>query len=280
MRILVTGATGRIGSRLVPRLLQRGHLVRALVRQEEQAEDLAKHGVEPVIGDLRAPVTLGQAAAGMDAVVHLAAFFRGATDQQARETNEQGTIGLARAARGSGVSKFVFVSTSLVYGPGRGRPAREEDELKPTGAYPTAKAAAERALQDLDRTHGPGLTILRLAFVYGEGDPHLAEVVNFVRRWNPAKRMHMVHHADVDQAIMLALDTQNGRERVYNVADDEPAAAAELMHQNGLTVTDEAKKQPIEDPWETIVDTRRIRKELAFRPIHPSLRAAQDAQAL
>ncbi len=254
--------------------------MRALVRQEEQAEDLAKHGVEPVIGDLRAPVTLGQAAAGMDAVVHLAAFFRGATDQQARETNEQGTIGLARAARGSGVSKFVFVSTSLVYGPGRGRPAREEDELKPTGAYPTAKAAAERALQDLDRTHGPGLTILRLAFVYGEGDPHLAEVVNFVRRWNPAKRMHMVHHADVDQAIMLALDTQNGRERVYNVADDEPAAAAELMHQNGLTVTDEAKKQPIEDPWETIVDTRRIRKELAFRPIHPSLRAAQDAQAL
>jgi hypothetical protein len=50
----------------------------------------------------------------------------------------------------------------------------------------------------------PWMRIIRLAFVYGEGDPHLQEGVQWLRNWNPMQKIHMVHHADVAQAIMLA----------------------------------------------------------------------------
>jgi nucleoside-diphosphate-sugar epimerase len=121
---------------------------------------------------------------------------------------------------------------------------------------------------------------LRLAFVYGEGDPHLAEAVRWAQAWHPEKRFHMVHHADVAQAVMLAIARPEADEKLYNVADGEPVAASEILCLNGMTVTEEASKIVLDDPWEGIVDTTRIQKELGFRPIYPSVYMAKDAQAL
>ena len=73
--IPVTGATGKVGSHFVTRLLQREHTVRLLVRQAQQAEAFQKLGVE-AIGDLSQPESLASAVAGVQIVVHLAAFFR------------------------------------------------------------------------------------------------------------------------------------------------------------------------------------------------------------
>ena len=84
MKILVTGASGRIGSRLVPRLLAHGDTVRVLVRNQEQAQSFEKLGAQTVIGDLLRTETLAQATAGVEAVVHLAAFFRGASQSETR----------------------------------------------------------------------------------------------------------------------------------------------------------------------------------------------------
>jgi nucleoside-diphosphate-sugar epimerase len=283
MRILVTGATGKVGSRAVPRLLGRGDAVRVLVRDGARAEGLQSQGAEVAPGDLLRPRTLAEAVAGAEAVLHLAAFFRGATPEQALATNLEGTLNLARAALAAGVPRFVFVSTSLVYGPGRGRPAREDDALPPEAgprAYPASKIAAERSLGALHRERGLGLRTLRLAFVYGEVDPHLAEVVPMVRPWPAARRMHLVHHADVAQAAMLALDAPGIDGRIYNVADDEPVAVAEILRLNGEDVSAEAEGQAVDDPWEGIVDTARIKDELGFRPIYPSLDAAWTAGTL
>ncbi len=280
MRVLITGATGRVGSRFAPRLLQRGDSVRVLARQAERAEFLRQQGAEVAIGDLLQPETLAQAVAGVEAVVHLAAFFRGATPEENQAINQDGTLALAQAALRAGVPRFVFVSTNLVYGPGRGRPAREDDSPRPTHAYPESKEAAERSLLELHRTQGLGLRIMRLAFVYGEGDPHLSEIVGWLRAWNPAKRLHMIHHADVAQALMLALDTPAIDGRIYNVADDEPVTGAEILRFLNEPVAQEAEAPPLDDPWEGIVDTARIRNELGFRPRYPSLRSAQAAGAL
>jgi nucleoside-diphosphate-sugar epimerase len=282
-RVLVTGATGRVGSRLVPRLLQRGDEVRVLLRRPEGGADLQQRGAEVVAGDLLRPETLASAVAGMDAIVHLAAFFRGATAAEATAVNEGGTLTLAQAALEASIPRFVFAGTNLVYGPGLGRPAREDDVPDlPEGlrAYPLSKLLAERALGDLDRRRGLGLRVLRLAFVYGDGDPHLAEVGTFVRAWPPAKRLHMVHHADVAQAVMLALDVPGVDGRTYNVADDAPVPAADLLQLNGEAVSEDAATQQLADPWEGIVDTARIREELGFRPLYPSLDAARSAGAL
>ncbi len=176
--------------------------------------------------------------------------------------------------------RFVFASTNLVYRPGYGRPAREDDSLQPTQAYPEGKATAERALLELHHTRRLGLRIMRLAFVYGEGDPHLTELVGQFRTWHPARRLHMVHHADVAQALMLALDTPEIDGRIYNVADDEPITSAEILRLLDEPNAQEAEPLPLDNPWEGIVDTSRIRNELGFRPRYPSLRTAREAGAL
>ena len=124
--------------------------------------------------------------------------------------NHDATIELARAAVDAGVRRFVHVSTSLVYGPGLDRPARGDDEPNPPqeNAYASSKAAAETALIATTADTPLGLRILRLAFVYGEGDPHLRESLMWAKDWATTQRLHLVHHADVGQALIRALRTE------------------------------------------------------------------------
>ena len=282
MNILVTGASGRVGSRLVPRLLAHGDAVRVLVRNEEQAQSFEKLGAESVIGDLLSPETLDQAAAGMESVVHLAAFFRGASESEARAINYEGTLALARAAQEAGVSNFVYISTNLVYGPGRGRPAKEDDEPRATAGhiYPASKLDAERALAQLYGDRRADLCILRLAFVYGEGDPHLKEALNMTRSWPGEKRLQTVHHADVAQAILLSLTKDGAGGQIYNVADDSPTPIAEIRQMHGLGTAEFPADGEVEDPWEDIVDTSKIKRQLGFQPLYSSIQSAQAAKAL
>ena len=140
MKILVTGATGKVGSRLAKRLAQRGDQVRALVRDPARAADLREAGIELAEGDLLEADSLAAAVRGVDAVVHCAAFFRGATPEQAHAVNDLGTQHLARAARAASVKRFIFTSTGLVYGPNGGRLASEDDPCAPTAAYPVEQA--------------------------------------------------------------------------------------------------------------------------------------------
>ncbi len=282
MRTLVTGATGRVGTRFAPRLLEVQDEVRVLVRDADRGEALRRRGAEVVVGDLRDADARRRAVAGVDAVVHLGASFRRVPDEEAVAVNQIATVELARAALHAGAGRFVFVSTNLVYGPGRGRPAREDDEPQPPtgGAYPASKAAAEEALRGLCQTDGLGLRILRMAFVYGEGDPHLAESLLWARAWPAHKRLHLVHHADVGQALIRALRAGGVDGRTYNVADDAPVSAVELHVLNREPVAAELAGRTLDDPWEGIVDTARIRAELGFRPIYPSVYSARDAGAL
>jgi nucleoside-diphosphate-sugar epimerase len=277
MTTVVTGATGRVGSRFVPRLLSQGHAVRILARDAERAEPLRARGAEVVLGDLHEAGTLAAALRDVTAVVHLAASFRGVTPEEAMAVNQAATVELARSALEHGVQRFVLASTNLVYGPGRGRPAREDDEPAPTMAYPQGKAAAEAALRELD---GLDLRVVRFAFVYGEGDPHLAESLMWARDWAAHKRLHMVHHADVGQGIIRALLAGGVAGETFNIADDAPVTAAELLELNGETLAPDAAYRPLDDPWEGIVDTSKSRTVLGFRPIYPTVYAARDAGAI
>jgi nucleoside-diphosphate-sugar epimerase len=280
MNILVTGATGRVGSRLVPRLLQRGDSVRVLVREPDRAQTLKELGAEIIEGDLSNPETLTRGVANMDAVIHLAAFFRGATPEESQTVNLEGTLALARASLDAGVPRFIFASTNLVYGLGYGKLFKEDDLVQPATPYPMTKAAAEQALMELHRAKGLGLRIVRLAFVYGEGDPHLHEGLQWFRNWNPMQKIHMVHHADVAQAIILAMDKRGIDGQIYNVADDEPVTAAEIMRLYGEPVADNAESRAMDPAWQQFVDTGKIRRELGFQTIYPSLRDVAAADFL
>ncbi len=282
MRVLVTGATGRVGSRLVPRLIEHNYDVRVLLRHEAQAGAFESDGAEIAPGDLLQPDTLPAAVAGMDAIVHVAAFFRGATEAEAHAVNLDGTLALARAALDAGVPHFINISTGLVYGPGRGRPAREDDEPQPAAErfYPVSKLKAERALAECYPSDHAALSILRLAFVYGDGDPHLDEALNLTKTWPAARRLHLVHHADVAQAIMLTLEKPQGGMHIYNVADDAPVTMPELRRRSGAAEPVQVNNPPMADPWEGVMDTSLIKSELGFQPIYPTLADADRAQAL
>lgn len=282
MKVLVTGATGRVGSRLIPRLLVHGSEVRVLVRTKEKAESFRGSDLEAITGDLLQPETLVRAVARTDAVVHLAAFFRGASEAEARAVNYEGTLALASAARQASLTKFIYISTNMVYGPGRGRPAREDDEPFPSPEhfYPVTKLAAEQGLRDLFQDQEDRLCTLRLAFVYGDGDPHLEEALNMTRAWPPAKRKHMVHHADVAQGILLCLDHPESGGKIYNLADDSPVPISQVRRMFGADAAEFPAGPEVDDPWEGIVDTSRIKAEMGFRPIYPSLRVAQESNAL
>ncbi|MET9496983.1 NAD(P)-dependent oxidoreductase [Streptomyces sp. NPDC006552] len=285
MLTLVTGATGQVGRRFVPRLLQNGapgDEVRVLVRDAARAERFAELGAQVVVGDLRDADALGRATAGVDAVVNVAAAFRGVPDEEARAVNRDAAIELGRAAVASGVRRFVQVSTGLVYGQGRGRPLVEDDVTVPGGsmwgAYPESKGEAERALRAMEGLDD--LRIGRLPFVYGDGDPHLANAMHWAPRWPATQWLHMGHHADVAQGLQRLLYAPGVRGRLYNIADDAPITTVDLYRLNGVAVPGELYEKVDSDPWRGVMSTDRIRRDLGYRPFFPSVWTARDAGAL
>ena len=274
MRILVTGATGKVGSRLARRLARRGDHVRALVRDRARATDLGS--IELVEGDLLDAGSLAAAVRDVDAVVHCAAFFRGATAEQAHAVNDLGTQQLATAARAAAVRRFLFTSTGLVYGATGGRLAREDDPCAPTAAYPVSKLAAERYLLALD---GLDVRVLRLPFVYGDGDPHIEEAVPMMRGYPAQQRMSIAHHVDVAQAVACVLDARSPAHRIYNVTDDEAPDIATLFASVGEPPPDGSAAERARQ-FDAVLDGRRLREELGFTPLYRRLADAVAAGAL
>ncbi|MGO3110112.1 MAG: NAD-dependent epimerase/dehydratase family protein [Sphingobacterium sp.] len=286
MKILVTGATGKVGSRLVPRLLAKGYNVSILVRDAIKASELVDLGAKVIKGDLYNPATLPNAVTGMDAVIHLAALFRTFTDNEGIvKTNREGTTALAEAALAAGVKRFIFTSTSNVYGSGYRRPAREDEnvDVNDPRAYSSSKIAAEQQLLALQQDKGFDVRILRLAFVYGDKDPHIAEIIHLLKKLkrHSGSRMHMVHHLDVAQATLLLLNTDGLDGQIFNVADDAPITLYEMADSVGQAAEAfDAEEIPFTDPFEGILDISKLRKWTGFRPLVPSYYVARDLDIL
>ncbi|OHV20506.1 hypothetical protein BBK14_27735 [Parafrankia soli] len=280
MTILVTGATGRVGSRLVARLRAGHDEVRMLVRDGAKAEPLVALGAEAVVGDVTDQSIVEEAVKGVDSVVHLVTIFRSLPGQDIDEVNVAATIRLARTALRTGVSRFVYCSTNQVYGPGRGRPAVETDEPDPDRPYSITKTAAERALCHLHETEGLPLRIFRPPVIYGDGDPRLGLQPRWSRKWPLHQRLQLVHHADVVQALLCGLRAEGIDGEIFNVGDDAPISAYEILRLNNITPDPDAGQRVLDDPWKDIIDSSKIRRMLGFRLIYPSVYSAIDAGAL
>ena len=285
--ILVTGATGQVGRRLVPRLLawrEPGDEVRVLVRTEEAAERFAAAGARTVVGDLTDPEARKRALDGAAVVVNSAATFRGpdATEEAMAAVNRDAGVTLAREAAQAGVRRYVHLSTNLVYGPGVGRPAREDDPLRAgPGSYPGTKRECEEQLEQLRAETGFGVVTLRLAFVYGDGDPHIENLRERFSAMPAHQLMPMVHHADVAQAVLRAIRTPGVEGRAYNIAGDGGSTTHELFELIDSPMDLEAAAgRTVADPWFGVTDTTRAFRELGFVPRYPTARAAWRDAAL
>ena len=286
MKILVTGATGKVGSRFVARILAKGYNVRILVRDAAKASALAEHGAEVIVGDLNNADTLSPAVKDIDAVIHIAAYFRTFTDNEGIiKTNHAGTTALAHASIAAGVKRFIFVSTGNVYPPNSRRPAKEDDvvNINDPRAYSSSKIAAENELISLHKSQGFDIRVLRLGFVYGDGDPHIEEIIPVMKKWkrHSGSRMHMVHHLDVAQALTILLHTDGLNGEIFNVVDDAPISLYELIDSFGLAAeTFDPEEGPLANPFEGIMDTTKLRKRTSFRPLVPSYYVARDLDIL
>ncbi|MCF3934034.1 NAD(P)-dependent oxidoreductase [Acuticoccus sp. M5D2P5] len=265
MTVLVTGATGLVGSRLLPRLVAAGLECRAIVRGGKASIP----GVTVVDADLLQPDTLVQAVTGASAIVHLAAVFRTPDPDLIWRANVDGTRNLIEtASRYAPTLRFIMASTSNVYGMDGAHPGREDDAVDPMHPYPASKLAAESLL----RASGLTWSILRFGFVYGDGDGHLESLPGHVRQggWHPAKRMSLLHHRDIATAARLALSGATDG-RIVNIADDAPTSIYELVGLVGEKM--DMCAEPLSHPWHLLVDTRSART-LGFEP---SVRSVHQA---
>lgn len=256
--LLLTGVTGLVGARLLRRLLAAGLDCRVLVRRAEDAPA----GATALVGDLLDPASLTEAVQEVAAVIHLAAVFRTPDTELIWKSNLDGTRNLIAAAQAHApAARFILASTSNVYSRNQAHPSREEDAVAPTQAYPASKVAAEQALRE------SGLTwaIVRLPFVYGDGDGHLEALPKYARagNWHPAMRMSTIHHRDVATAMHLALAGALDS-RIVNLTDEAPTSIYELAQLVGETLAPSA--EPLSDPWYLLSDGA-LARSLGFRPV-------------
>jgi nucleoside-diphosphate-sugar epimerase len=155
---LVTGGSGFLGINLVRLLLQRGVRVRSLdIAPFEYPE---RDRVEAILGDIRDAATAARAMQAVDAVVHCAAALPLASDEEIRSTDLDGTRLLLDTAWQQQVPRFVFISSTAVYGIPDHSPIREDDPLQGVGPYGCAKIDAE-GLCATHRRRGMCVPVLR-----------------------------------------------------------------------------------------------------------------------
>ena len=265
MTLLLTGASGLVGSRLLPRLADAGLQCRVLVRGEIELPD----GVTAVRGDLDQPESLTAAVEGVDDVVHLAALFRTEDEDAIWRANLDGTRHLVEAVKtGAPGARFIMASTSNVYAKDSERPAREDDPCAPTDAYPKSKLAAEALLKEC----GLNWSVLRLPFVYGDGDGHLASMSTLAPRFglHPANSYSVAHHRDIAEAVRLAL-TGATDGRIVNITDGAPVTVFEMTRLGGDPM--EGSADPLPNPWAGQMDGT-LARELGFQPTVPTIQEA------
>jgi nucleoside-diphosphate-sugar epimerase len=111
---------------------------------------------------------------------------------------------------------------------------------------------------------------LRLPFVYGDGDPHIAEVVPLMRTFPASQRMSLGHHLDVAQAVARLLETPAPSHRVYNLSDDEAPDLIALFASVGAPPPDGSNPERARS-FEAVMDGSRLRADLGFAPEVPRL---------
>ena len=236
-RVLVTGATGSIGSRLAQRLSNAGKCVRVLVRDPAHLGSLVgSENIEIVRGDLGQTQTLTGCMQGCSVVYHCAAKLTGSDELKYRSINVEGTRALLEEAASAGVQRFVYASTIGVYGCSNVQDISEDfpwsNEDYP---YFKTKQAAERVVWDAS-DHVP-VVVARLGDVFGPGQ--------FVWTIDLIKKIHRgilfplsdrdsgmfnpVYIENALDALLLMSEHPSALGQAFNIVDGTPMPFSEYI---------------------------------------------------
>ncbi len=219
LRVLLTGATGFIGSEVARQLAARGHSTRVLIRRSSRSALLGGLDVEPVFGDLVSVPSLERAVEGVEVVIHLGGRATFEPYARLHPTIVEGTTQLGRVAAEAGVEHIIYGSSMFVYD-GSG-PVDDDTIARPKLAYGQAKLLAEAALARVTDAGGPTVGNIRLPHVYGPqsllfGLVRQRRVLFPGPGTNPFAQMHVEDAARV--LIEAAIQRWSG---TAPVADDE-----------------------------------------------------------
>lgn len=271
MKVLVTGAAGRVGRGVVAELLDHGHEVRGLV--EEAPHDPLP--VDIVVGDCGDPATVDEAVDGMTAVAHLAAIPSplGAADEHVFVNNTRATfVVLDRAAR-AGIGHAVITSSisalGLAYGhPGMSPhyvPIDEEHPLLAEDPYALSKQVDECTALMMHRRYGIDVAALRLSYT-GQGEQLAARARE--AREDPGQLSHelwaWLHTADAAVAFRLALEQRPPGYHVINVMAEDTLSDLPTRRLVDRYHPTAAIREPLHGRV-TPYDLRRARQLLGFR---------------
>ncbi|MBI4518994.1 MAG: NAD-dependent epimerase/dehydratase family protein [Deltaproteobacteria bacterium] len=226
--ILVTGATGFLGSHVAEALLARGEAVRLLARRPEAAAWLVGRGAQCVAGDLSSAAALAAAVRGCRAVVHCAALAADWGPWQAfREANDHGVARLLEACRDQALARFVHISTADVYGYPDCDGLDEATPWRDRGfPYNSTKIAGERHAQAAQRAGLP-VTVIRPGNIYGPRSISFgSELVAAIKSGAPLIRggrvnAGLVYVDNVVALILMALDQPAAVGATFHSVDDD-----------------------------------------------------------
>ena len=250
--IFVSGGAGFIGAHMVSELLKNGFKLRVLDDLSTgKVENIVHHLNNPdfcfIKGDIRDKKIVNEALRDVKAVYHLAAIssvpFSVKNPRITFQINLEGTQNLLELSVRNEVEKFIFASTSAVYGDPVYLPIDEEHPTNPKSPYALTKLKAEQLCREFEEKYGLNVTILRLFNVYGPGsrcDSYGGVIAQFINRLRNNKPLliygdgtqtrDFVHVKDVVQAFLHTLSFENTSEnKVFNIATGKPTTINELV---------------------------------------------------
>ncbi len=295
MKILVTGAAGFIGSHLTERLLKEGHAVTGVdsfdafydpqIKRRNIAGALEHPSFNLVEADIRDQAAMDKAIGeDVDAIVHLAARagVRPSIEQPALYTdvNINGTVVLLEIARLRGIKKFVFASSSSVYGNNKKVPFSEDDNVDfPISPYAATKKAGELICHTYHHLYDIGMTCLRFFTVYGPRQrPDLAihKFARLIEAGEPipvygdgSMRRDFTYIDDIINGVVAAIDRCSGYQ-IYNLGESRPICVSDLIAEIEKALGKQAVKNHLSvqpgDVNQTYADVAKAQRDLDYSP--------------
>ncbi|MBN1973682.1 MAG: SDR family NAD(P)-dependent oxidoreductase [Sedimentisphaerales bacterium] len=295
MKALVTGAAGFIGSHLCERLLADGWTVAGMdnfnnfynpqIKRSNIKECLKNKNFHLIEDDIRKPEAVNKAVDdGVDTIIHLAA---GAGVRPSivepvyySDDNVTGTMVMLEAARKSGVKKFIFASSSSVYGNNKKVPFSEDDNVDfPISPYAATKKAGELFCHTYHHLYGIGMTCLRFFTVYGPRQrPDLAihKFTSLIEQGKPipvfgdgSMKRDFTYIDDIIDGVVSSIEKCSGY-HIYNLGESRPITVNNLVAEIEKALGKKAIIQHLPmQPGDvdcTYADVSKAAKDLGYNP--------------
>lgn len=239
-RVLVTGATGFIGRRLVESLLHKGYVVSVLARSRDRV--VPSSAVDVIEADITRPEGLKGIGRNVDIVIHCAALLGkwGVNEHELRDANVNGVVNLLQALGNDGAPRFVHVSAAGVTGPVSNGIVDETYPCSPATAYERTKFLGERKALETGARLGIQIIVARPTFTYGPGDIHKLPLFKAIQKGklvfigNSKTVNTPVYIDDLVSGILLLMSRGRNAE-VYIIGGPSVVTKEELVY----TIADE-----------------------------------------